>query len=196
MTVQRIAIFASGRGSNAQKIIEYFSAKRNIEVALIVSNKKDAPVLELASAHQIDFLVLDRKAFYHTFSLLQQLEKYAIDLIVLAGFLWLIPPYLVAAYERHLINIHPALLPQYGGKGMYGMHVHKAVKENQEKETGITIHYVNEQYDEGAIIFQARTKLEESDSPEDIARKVQELEHKYFAPTIEEILNKLGIPKN
>lgn len=186
--MRKIAIFASGTGSNAKKIIEYFRENKKIEVVLIVSNRADAPVLNLATANHIESLVLDRPSFYNSSSLLQQLEQHAIDFIVLAGFLWLIPPYLVTAYNRKMINIHPALLPNYGGKGMYGMYVHRAVKAAGEKETGITIHYVNENYDEGNIIFQAKTTVGPTDSPETIAKKVQQLEHQHFAPVIENLL--------
>ena len=193
--MRKIAIFASGTGSNAKKIIEYFDAHREIQVALIVSNRADAPVLNHARAHQIDFLVLDRKSFYETSSLLQQLEQHAINFIVLAGFLWLIPPYLVTAYDKRMINIHPALLPKYGGKGMYGMHVHRAVKAANEQETGITIHYVNEKYDDGAVVFQAKTSLSPTDGPETIAKKVQQLEHQHFAPVIEDLLMEKIEPK-
>ncbi len=187
--MKNIAIFASGRGSNAKKIVEYFSENEDIaKVSLIVSNKKEAPVLDMARSKNINHYVLDRKAFYQTKSLLEVLDKYMIDLIVLAGFLWLIPDYLVRAYEGRMINIHPALLPKFGGKGMYGMHVHEAVKKARENESGITIHFVNENYDEGAIIFQATCPVSESDNPEDIARKVQQLEHQHFAPEIAKLL--------
>lgn len=194
--MSRIAIFASGRGSNAKKIIEHFKSNETKKIALIISNKEDAPVLDVARANKIDYLVLNRKQFYETSSLLTQLEQYAIDFIVLAGFLWLIPPYLVTAYDKRMINIHPALLPKYGGKGMYGMHVHRAVKADEEQESGITIHFVNQVYDEGAIIFQASTKIDPTDSPEDIASKVQQLEHKHFAPIIDNLLDELNEPIN
>ncbi len=187
--MKNIAIFASGRGSNAKKIIEYFNNNEAIaRVSLIVSNKKEAPVLEMAREEDIDAVVLDRKTFYQTKKILQVLHNHKIDLIVLAGFLWLAPSYLVEAFAGRMINIHPALLPKFGGKGMYGMHVHKAVKEAGEKESGITIHYVNEAYDEGQVIFQARCSVNDSDSPQDIARKVQQLEHRHFAPEIAKLL--------
>ncbi|MEN0046289.1 MAG: phosphoribosylglycinamide formyltransferase [Bacteroidota bacterium] len=184
----KIAIFASGRGSNARKIIEYFQDKADIEVALVVSNKANAPVLELASDYQISSLVLHKSSFYHSDDILQDLHAFGIDFIVLAGFLWLIPEYLVGAFPKRIINIHPALLPAYGGKGMYGMNVHRAVRKAQEQHSGITIHYVNEQYDEGNILFQARCEVTVQDSPEDIAKKVQALEHQYFPPIIEAVL--------
>jgi phosphoribosylglycinamide formyltransferase-1 len=187
--VKNIAVFASGTGTNAEKIVQYFKRHQDIaRVALIVSNKADALVLDMAEREGVDRYVLKRKAFYQTKDLLNVLHKYQIDLIVLAGFLWLVPPYLVAAFQGKMINIHPALLPKFGGKGMYGMNVHKAVKENGEKESGITIHYVNEAYDEGHIIFQAKCAIAPEDQPKDIARKVQQLEHLHFAPEIAKLL--------
>ncbi|MEL6720093.1 MAG: phosphoribosylglycinamide formyltransferase [Bacteroidota bacterium] len=184
----KIAIFASGRGSNARKIIEYFQDKADVSIALIVSNKQDAPVLELASSHQISSLVIHKPSFYHSDVIIEELRSFDIDFIVLAGFLWLIPEYLVKAYPKRIINIHPALLPAYGGKGMYGMNVHRAVQKAQEQHSGITIHYVNENYDEGNILFQARCEVTQQDSAEDIAKKVQALEHQYFPPIIEAVL--------
>ena len=183
-----IAIFASGTGTNARKIIEYFKENANIHVALVVSNKATAPVLDIAGEYGIDKMVAGRRSFYETEELLQALREKDISLIVLAGFLWLIPDYLVRAYEKRMVNIHPALLPKYGGKGMYGMHVHRAVKAAGDKVSGITIHYVNEHYDEGGVIFQASCPVRPEDEPEDIARKVQQLEHKHFAPVVEQIV--------
>ncbi len=187
--MKNIAIFASGRGSNAEKIIEYFKRHEGIaRVCLIVSNKADAPVLDMATREGIDRHVIKKSTFYQTKDTLNLLHNYQIDLIVLAGFLWLVPSYLVEAYRGKIINIHPALLPKFGGKGMYGMNVHKAVKENGEKESGITIHYVNEAYDEGNIIFQAACEVAPEDQPKDIAHKVQHLEHLHFAPEIAKLL--------
>lgn len=186
--MKHIAIFASGGGSNARKIIEYFAESPEVKVALIVSNKKDAGVLDIARAHQIPTQIIGRQMFYETEDLLEILRQYHIDFIVLAGFLWLIPAWLVRHYQLRMVNIHPALLPKYGGKGMYGMHVHEAVRAANEPETGITIHYVNERYDEGDIIFQARCPVASTDTPADIARKVHELEHRHFSRVIEEIL--------
>jgi phosphoribosylglycinamide formyltransferase 1 len=187
-----IAIFASGTGTNAAKLIEYFRQHPNIRVSLIVSNRSDAGVLTLAQAQGIDQLVLQRAAFYETHSLLGDLQARQIGGIVLAGFLWLMPEYLVKAYAGRMVNIHPALLPRYGGKGMYGMNVHRAVKAAGDTHTGITIHYVNEHYDQGDIIFQARCAIAPEDSPEDIARKVQQLEHRHFAPVVEGLFQ--GLP--
>ncbi len=184
----RIAIFASGRGSNAQKIIEFFQDHGEIAVVLVVSNKKDAPVLDIAKSNQIDSLVLDKDTFYNSEELLDLLEEKEVNFIALSGFLWLIPEYLTSAYFTRMVNIHPALLPDFGGKGMYGMRVHEAVKTSGLKTTGITIHYVNERYDEGDIIFQAQCEILPKDTPEAIAQKVQQLEHQYYAPVIEQLL--------
>ncbi len=191
-TMKKIAIFASGTGSNAKKIIEYFRENPHIQVSFIVSNKKDAPVLDIARENDIETLVLNRREFYHTKQLLQHLHERDIDFIVLAGFLWLLPEYLVRAFDKKMVNIHPALLPKYGGKGMYGRHVHEAVQAAGERETGITIHYVNERYDEGDIIFQAKCGLEPNDTSKEIAKKVQALEHKHYAPVIEKLLMESG----
>lgn len=186
--MQHLAIFASGIGSNARKIIEHFAGHPKIQVALIISNKPTAPVLNIAKEFGIDAHVIQRQDFYKTENILKKLHTYNIDFIVLAGFLWLVPQYLVQSFEKRIVNIHPALLPKYGGKGMYGMNVHQAVKRNQEQESGITIHYVNERYDEGSIIYQAKCHLSPTDQAEDIARKVRNLEHTHFAPIIEEVI--------
>jgi phosphoribosylglycinamide formyltransferase-1 len=188
-----IAIFASGGGSNALKIIEYFNGHPLMKVALVVSNKQDAGVLDIAQKHGVPTLIIQRAAFYHSEVLLTNLEEYAIDFIVLAGFLWLIPDYLTRHFDHKMVNIHPALLPKYGGKGMYGMQVHEAVHAAQEPESGITIHYVNEHYDDGNIIFSATTPLEPSDLPKDIARKVLALEHQHFPVVIEQLLSKKAL---
>ncbi len=157
-------------------------------MVLIISNKEHAPVLHVAQEFGVDRKFLDRERFYDKATLLALLDHYKIDLIVLAGFLWKVPVELVQAYSGKMINIHPALLPKYGGKGMYGMHVHKAVRAAGEKESGITVHWVNEQYDDGAIVFQATCNLTEEDEAPDIARKVQALEHLHFPPLIERLL--------
>ncbi len=189
--MKNIAIFASGTGTNARKIIEYFENKPNIRVVLVVSNKAQAPVLGLAEEYGIDKLRITRPYFYESQEVLKELKGREVHLIVLAGFLWRVPPYLVSAYEKRMVNIHPALLPRHGGKGMYGMRVHQAVKEAGDEKTGITIHYVDEQYDEGRVIFQASCPVLPEDEPKDIARKVQQLEHRHFAPVIENILEPL-----
>ncbi|MCR9287693.1 MAG: phosphoribosylglycinamide formyltransferase [Bacteroidetes bacterium] len=183
-----IAIFASGTGTNAKKIIEYFENNTQVKVNLIVSNKATAPVLDIARENGIDILVIDRHNFYKTQDILNFFNEYSIDFVVLAGFLLLIPSYLTKSFENKIVNIHPALLPKFGGKGMYGMNVHKAVHEAKEKETGITIHYVNENYDEGAIIFQAKCLIDTEDTPETISNKVRILEHEFFPKIIEQTI--------
>jgi phosphoribosylglycinamide formyltransferase 1 len=189
--MKKIAIFASGSGSNAQKIIEYFSQRPVAKVEMVFSNKKDAFVLERARKFHIPTHTFDRNEFYHTERVLELLVDHEIDLIVLAGFLWMVPENLLQAYPNRIINIHPALLPNYGGKGMYGMLVHESVVANKEAYSGITIHYINERYDEGNIIFQAKCKVEPADTPETVAQKVHALEYEYFPKVIEEVLEKL-----
>ncbi|MBL7782933.1 MAG: phosphoribosylglycinamide formyltransferase [Saprospiraceae bacterium] len=187
--MKNIAIFASGGGSNARKIIEHFEGSHHVQVVLVVSNKKDAGVLDIARAHHIPTHLIHRADFYDSKEILSVLDKHKVDLIVLAGFLWLVPGYLIEAFPRKIVNIHPALLPLFGGKGMYGAHVHAAVKAAGMKESGITIHYANEQYDAGDIIFQTTCSLSEEDTPETIARKVLALEHEYFPKVIERVMN-------
>ena len=186
--MKRIAIFASGSGSNAENIANYFKSSPEIEISLILSNKKDAFVLERANKLNIPSYVFNRNDFYETDNIINLLKTKKIDLVVLAGFLWLVPVSLIKAYPNAILNIHPALLPKYGGKGMYGMHVHRAVVANKESETGITIHYVNEQYDEGAIIFQKTVALDHSDTSEDVAAKIHVLEQENFPKVIEKLL--------
>jgi phosphoribosylglycinamide formyltransferase-1 len=185
MKIKYIAIFASGTGSNAQKIIAHFEKNTNIKITLVVSNKVNAGVLDIAKNAHIDTFVVNRDFFYNSEQILTVLKQKEIDLIVLAGFLWLIPSYLVQHFPNQIINIHPALLPKYGGKGMYGHRVHEAVKAAGETESGMTIHFVNEHYDDGNIIFQAKCALSPEDDAEMIAKKVLALEHRYFAEVIE-----------
>jgi phosphoribosylglycinamide formyltransferase-1 len=192
-SVKNIAILASGAGSNAQKILEHFSDRMDIAVRLIVTNKQEAGVLNIAKVASIDTFIVTRDSFYATTDLLVELDKRNIDFIVLAGFLWLIPPYLIQHYPDRIINIHPALLPKYGGKGMYGHFVHEAVHLAKETHSGITIHYVNEKYDEGSIVFQERCEILPSDQPEDIARKVQVLEHSYYPTVIDQLVSSLPL---
>ena len=192
-SVKNIAILASGAGSNAQKILEHFSDRMDIAVRLIVSNKQEAGVLNIAKVASIDTFVVTRDSFYSTTDLLVELDKRNIHFIVLAGFLWLIPLYLIQHYPDRIINIHPALLPKYGGKGMYGHFVHEAVHLAKETHSGITIHYVNEKYDEGSIVFQERCEILPSDQPEDIARKVQVLEHYYYPTVIDQLVSSLPL---
>ena len=183
--MKKIAIFASGSGSNAQNIVEYFQKSDFARVECILTNNEKSYVLQRAQNLQIDTLTFNRSDFYGTKNILHFLQLRGIDFIVLAGFLWLVPSYLIEAYPKKIINIHPALLPKYGGKGMYGMKVHQAVVDAKEKETGITVHYVNEKYDDGAIIFQAKCTVESNDTPEMVANKVHSLEYEHFPRVIE-----------
>lgn len=183
-----LIIFASGKGSNAAAIIDYFKKNGQARVALIVTNKQDAGVLEIANREHIPFLIIDRKTFGETL-LLEQLQEHKPSLIVLAGFLWKIPETLVRAFPDKIINIHPALLPAYGGKGMYGHHVHQAVLAAGAQQSGITIHRVNEAYDEGATIVQACCPVEKDDTADQLAARIHQLEHYFFPRTIEFLLS-------
>lgn len=189
--MRNIAIFASGSGTNAENIIKYFSNRNSARVTLILSNKREAYVLKRAATLGVKSFFFDRADLYENETVLGYLSSYTIDFIVLAGFIWLIPENILNIYERRIINIHPALLPGYGGKGMYGERVHEAVIKNREKESGITIHFVNKVYDEGDIIFQARCNIEPEDTPESLAKKVHALEYEYFPRKIEELVMKL-----
>ncbi len=182
----KIAIFASGNGSNAQRIIEYFQSSRSIRVAMVLSNNPDAPVLERSRKLGVPAEVFSRVEFYETDKIPAILRKNGISFLILAGFLWLVPGNLLKTFSGKIINIHPALLPKYGGKGMYGMKVHQAVIESGDKESGISIHTVNEKYDEGQILFQAKCSVESGDTAETLAMKIHELEHQYFPKVIEE----------
>lgn len=186
--MKRIAIFASGSGSNAQKIIEHFSGHKEIEISLVLSNNENAYVLERASALEVPAYVFDKKIFYESGQLLDILKEIGIDFIVLAGFLWLIPENILQTWPKGIVNIHPALLPKFGGKGMYGDKVHRAVIESGDKQTGITIHYVNEKYDDGAIIFQESFDILPEDTAESIAERIHVLEHKHFPEVIEKLV--------
>ena len=190
--MKNIAIFASGEGTNAQKIINYFSRSESIRVALVVSNKPNANVLNRAKDAGVPTLLIDRQTFYNSNQTIEQLNLAKIDFIVLAGFLWLIPESLVKAFPNKIINIHPALLPKFGGKGMYGMIVHEAVIEAKEKKSGITIHFVNEKYDEGKIISQHSCKIDEHDTAELLAQKIHHLEYEFFPKAIEDVVGKMG----
>jgi phosphoribosylglycinamide formyltransferase-1 len=185
-----IAIFASGSGSNAEKIINHFRKSNSAEIKLIISNKNDALVIERARKLQVPYVIFTRKSDFSGDVLFKLLLDNNIDLIVLAGFLWLLPANLIEKFPNRIINIHPALLPRYGGKGMYGARVHQAVSESGDTESGITIHYVNEHYDEGDIIFQASCSIRAGENPESIAHKVHQLEYEYYPKVIEEVLNK------
>lgn len=186
--MKKIAIFASGSGTNARNLINYFSTEKEAVVSLVLSNCPDALVLERARNLSVDTYVFDRHQFYESQVVLEKLKKCGIDFIVLAGFLWLVPVYLTDYYRDRIVNIHPALLPSYGGKGMYGDRVHRAVIENGEKESGITVHYVNSAYDEGDIIFQARCNVFEDDTPEMLAKRIHELEYTNYPAVVEKLL--------
>jgi phosphoribosylglycinamide formyltransferase 1 len=186
---KRLVIFASGAGSNAQKIIEYFKENRKAEITLIVCNNPNAGVLTIAEKEKIPVLLIEKNHFKET-GYLSEIKKTNPDLIILAGFLWKIPHILISAFSNKIINIHPALLPAYGGKGMYGNAVHSAVINNKEKESGITIHFVDEKYDHGQIIFQEKCRLDENETTESLAAKIHELEHAFFPKTIEKLLDK------
>jgi phosphoribosylglycinamide formyltransferase-1 len=185
-----LAIFASGTGSNAMKIINYVSSLpiyQDIKF-IVLSNKADALVLQKAKDLQIETFVFNRKKFYEDTEVIEYLYQQKVDIVVLAGFLWLVPLSLIEQYPKKIINIHPALLPKFGGKGMFGMHIHQAVKNANESETGITIHYVNANYDEGEIILQKKCPVYFSDTPEDIAKRVLTLEHEWFPKVVAELL--------
>jgi phosphoribosylglycinamide formyltransferase-1 len=182
----RIAVFASGTGSNTKRIIEYFRNHPRIKIELIVSNKPDAGVLKIAEEENISSLIIEKEKFFRGNTYVDELKEKKIDFIVLAGFLWKIPSLLIKAYPDKIINIHPALLPKYGGKGMYGNRVHEAVISAREKESGITIHYVDDLYDHGKIIFQAKCLIVENDTAETLAQKIHALEHENFSRVIEQ----------
>lgn len=184
----RIAIFASGAGSNAQKIIDHFKKATIAKVALVLSNNLHAGVLQIAAMENIPAVVIEKKFFYET-GYLEMLWEHEIDLIVLAGFLWKVPLMLIKAYHNKIINIHPALLPKFGGKNMYGQLVHEAVIQSGEKESGITIHYVDEIYDHGKIIFQTTCRVEEDDTPQSLAEKIHQLEHTHYPQVIEKLVS-------
>ena len=185
-----IAILASGSGTNAENIIKYFSKNSQIKIRCVITNKNDALVLDRAKKFNIPSICFQKKDFDTPDLILKYLSDQAIDFIVLAGFLLKIPEAIISHYPTKIINIHPALLPKYGGKGMYGDNVHKAVIENKETQSGITIHYVNSEYDEGVIIFQATCSIEKSDTYETLASKIHELEYKYFPQIIKETIEK------
>ncbi len=185
---KKIVIFASGNGSNAENIIKYFQHNRKANVAAVFSNVRTAKVLRRAHDLDVKALHFDREALYDTNEILNVLQDMKPDLIVLAGFLWIFPDKILKRYPNKVINIHPALLPKYGGKGMYGMNVHREILKQKEPETGISIHFVNSKYDEGELIFQKTVPVEPSDSAEDIAEKIHSLEHEHFPKVIEKLL--------
>lgn len=185
----RIAIFASGTGTNARKIIEYLFGSETVKVTLIVCNNPKAGVLQVAADHNIPVLLLNRQGFSSGEVCLEELRLHRVDFIVLAGFLWMVPQYLISAYPNRIINIHPALLPKYGGKGMYGERVHQAVLAAGETESGITIHYVDEHYDNGDVIFQARCPVYPDDTPETLSARIHTLEHRHYPEVIQNLLH-------
>lgn len=187
----RIALFASGSGTNVENIANYFNGRTTAKPACVLCNNPDAFVLERAKRLGLESMTFTRTEFNDGKKIMEYLAKHDIDMIVLAGFLWLVPQYLIDAYPSRIVNIHPALLPKFGGKGMYGMHVHEAVKQSGETETGITIHLIDGNYDKGCTVFQAKVAIDPSDSPDDIANKVHALEYKYYPEVIEKIA--LGI---
>ncbi len=189
----KIAIFASGNGTNTEEIIKHFQNHEHIEISLILTNSPKAFVLQRAENHNIPYFVFTREMFYKENTVDEVLKLNKIDFIVLAGFMWLIPGPFVTNFKNKIVNIHPALLPKYGGKGMYGSHVHEAVVKNKEKESGITIHWVNEKYDEGNIIFQAKCNVDSSDTAEDVAGKVHQLEHVFYPRIIEKVIKEFSV---
>lgn len=188
--MKRLAVFASGSGTNAENLIRYFRTSPYGRVRLVLSNRPDAYVLKRAQAYDIETIVFHREQLYETGEVLAALEKGNIDFIVLAGFLWLIPSSLLDTYEGRIVNIHPALLPRYGGKGMYGRRVHEAVIASGDEESGISIHYVNPRYDEGDIIFQARCPVTPEDTPESLAEKIHALEYAHYPRVVEDLLKR------
>jgi len=184
--MKQIAIFASGTGSNAKNIIEYLNKRSNsaAKVCLVVCNKPDAGVLNIAANNKVPSIIIDKEKFFRGNGYVDELKAANIDFIVLAGFLWKIPSVLIKTFRGKMINIHPALLPKYGGKGMYGRFVHEAILANKERESGITIHFVDEVYDNGQIILQATCVVDENDTPETLEKKVQVLEHRHFPAAV------------
>jgi phosphoribosylglycinamide formyltransferase-1 len=186
---KKIILFASGSGSNFKKICEYFKNDNTVSIELLISNNPKAKALQIAESFNIKTLVIDKQSFYNSDKALMRVLKINPSLIVLAGFLWKIPSVFIVKFTNKIINIHPALLPKFGGKGMYGMHVHNAVIINKEIESGITIHYVNENYDEGSIIFQKKIKILKSEDSLEISKRILKLEHEFFPIIIQKVLN-------
>ena len=189
--MKNIAIFASGSGTNAENLIRFFRMSTYGRVSLVLSNRKDAGVIIRAQSLDVETFVFNREQFYQSEDVLNLLIERDIDFVVLAGFLWLVPDNLLLVFENKMLNIHPALLPRYGGKGMFGRHVHKAVIENQEIESGITIHMVNRKYDEGNIVFQARCEVLSGDTPDTLASRIHQLEYEHFPRVVEKLLKEL-----
>jgi phosphoribosylglycinamide formyltransferase-1 len=191
MQMNRIAIFASGSGTNAENLIRYFRPHPSVEVEFVLTNRPGSGVIERARALEVEAVVFNREQFYQTDEITALLQGRGIDFVVLAGFLWLVPSSLLKAYEGRVVNIHPALLPNYGGKGMYGHYVHQAVIDSGDTRSGITIHHVNQAYDEGDIIFQAFCPVEKGDTPESLAARIHGLEYEHFPRVVERLLDQL-----
>ncbi len=187
--MKNIAIFASGSGTNAENLIRFFRTHPSARVKLVLSNRQDARVIERAQSYDIETFVFDREGFYQTGEVLSLLEEKGIDFIVLAGFLWLVPEPVLKRFENKIVNIHPALLPKFGGKGMYGRRVHEAVIASGDKVSGITIHRVNPRYDEGSIVFQATCPVDPGETPDSLAMKIHELEYAHFPGVVEQLLD-------
>lgn len=190
---QKIAIFASGAGTNAQQLFTYFKEIDNIDVALVVCNRKNAGVIERAQKEDLSVEYLPKSTIYESNKLEQLLEAKQIDFIVLSGFLLKVPENITLKFRNKILNIHPSLLPKHGGSGMYGMHVHQAVKQAKDSESGISIHIVNEVFDDGKVIFQAKCPVLATDSAEEIQKKIQQLEHQHFAPVVHQYIKNYGI---
>lgn len=188
---KNIVVFASGAGSNAQQIINYFKNSKEVKVALIVCNKPTAGVVDIANMEGIPVLLIEKEKFFRGDGYVPDLQNIQTDLIVLAGFLWKMPAAVIDAFPKRIINIHPALLPKYGGKGMYGQYVHESVLNAGEVESGITVHYVDEHYDNGDIIFQTACPVLDNDTPEKLAQRIHQLEHLYYPKVVEEVLKNL-----
>ena len=186
--MKRIVIFASGSGTNAENLIKFFNDRESASVVQVLTNNPQAKVIERCKKLNVNTLIFNKEDFSQSNDILNMLKSLNTDLIVLAGFLWKFPEFILKEFENKVINIHPALLPKYGGKGMYGKYVHQAILDNKEVETGITIHYVNENYDEGAIIFQTKCSIETADTIEDIATKIHKLEMYHFPRAVESLL--------
>ena len=189
--MKNIAIFASGSGTNTENLINFFRTSPFGRVRIVLTNRSDAGVIDRAQSLEVEAFVFTREQFYNSDEVLDVLVERDIDFIVLAGFLWLVPNNLLLPFENKIVNIHPALLPKYGGKGMYGSHVHRAVIDAGESESGISIHYVTKHYDEGDIIFQARCQIKTGDTPESLAEKVHKLEYEFFPGVVENLLKEL-----
>ena len=190
--MKHLAVFASGSGTNAENIIRYFQNHEAARVSMVLCNDPDAGVVKRVDDLDVDLVIFDRDEFYNSFFVIDLLKYRNIDLVVLAGFLWLIPPSFINEFSGRIINIHPALLPSYGGKGMYGSNVHRAVLESGDSESGISIHYVNEEYDRGEIIFQARCPVNQDDTPGSLAARIHELEYLHYPRVIENLLPRKG----